>query len=242
MSKFKFYTVGGCVRDEILGIKSKDIDYTVVYEDIKANPDNVFVELVEYLKIEGYETFLITPSCFTIRAMFPDDSPNKGIVADFVLSRKETSYIPSTRRPIVELGTLLDDLTRRDFTINAMARDQFNHLHDPFNGVQDLNLRILRTPLPVEVTFKDDPLRILRAIRFSITKNLTIPPTMWQVIYDFNYNKDFQVVSHERIREELYKCFNHNTIKTLNYLNKFPNLTEYCFKNNLLWLKPTMEK
>lgn len=240
--KFDFFEVGGCVRDKMLGIKSKDIDYSVVYNITLADPNTVFKELSEYLKQEGYEIFLETPDCFTIRARFPDNHPHKGTVADFVLARKETGYIPGTRQPISVIGTLHDDLERRDFTVNAMARNIHGQLIDPFNGKKDLEMKILKTPLPTEVTFNDDPLRILRAIRFCITKGFIMQPIIHATIQSFDYNNDFKVVSTERIREELFKCFSHNTLETLNYLNKFTALRNYCFKDNTLWLKPTMEQ
>ena len=124
---FKFYEVGGCVRDEILGLKSKDIDYVAVAgEDLLrdvTSPQTLFGILEEYLKLENFEIFLVTADCFTIRAKFPADHRYQGI-ADFVMARKETGYIPFTRTPVVVPGTLYDDLERRDFTLNALAKDE----------------------------------------------------------------------------------------------------------------------
>ena len=91
-------------------------------------------------------------------------------VADFVMARKEVGYIPNTRTPIVEPGNLYDDLSRRDFTVNALAKDpDTGEIIDYFGGLEDIKKKLLRTPLP---PFDDDPLRILRGIRFSITKRL----------------------------------------------------------------------
>ena len=124
----KMYKVGGCVRDEILGVKSKDIDYSVVieYNNSKSNPINVEqgLELLEkYLVADGYTIFLKTPDTFTFRAK----NNITGIIADFVLARHEIDYDPASRRPRVILGTLAQDLARRDFTINAMAKDEFGY-------------------------------------------------------------------------------------------------------------------
>jgi tRNA nucleotidyltransferase/poly(A) polymerase len=109
---FKFYEVGGCVRDEILGLKSKDIDYVAVAGDelLKdvTSPSVLFGILEEYLRLEMFEIFLVTQDCFTIRAKFPEGHRYQGI-ADFVMARKETGYIPFTRKPIVIPGTLYDD-------------------------------------------------------------------------------------------------------------------------------------
>jgi tRNA nucleotidyltransferase/poly(A) polymerase len=163
------------------------------------------------------------------------------MVADFVMARKEVGYVEGTRRPILELGTLEDDLIRRDFTVNAMAEDEDGNLIDLFNGQMDLERMILITPLPPKVTFEDDPLRIIRAIRFSITKGFRLSYLDY-FIYNFDYEGKMGVVSIERIREELLKCFKHDTLKTLTILNQNPKLRDYIFKNNILWLKPTFEK
>lgn len=240
---FKFYEVGGCVRDEILGLKSKDIDYVAVAGDelLKdvTSPSVLFGILEEYLRLEMFEIFLVTQDCFTIRAKFPEGHRYQGI-ADFVMARKETGYIPFTRKPIVIPGTLYDDLERRDFTLNALAKDEDGKIIDFFNGLEHLKSGILITPLPCEVTFHDDPLRILRAIRFSITKGFIIPDEMDLVIKNYDYEVNMAVVSQERIREELIKCFSFDTFLTMNILMKYPMLADFCF-SGILWLKPTME-
>lgn len=241
---FKMYEVGGCVRDEILGLKSKDIDYVVVPNETLLEKyktaHEMFVVLESHLSSEGFEIFLSTPNCFTIRAKFPKGHKYQG-VADFVLARKEVGYIPGTRTPIVIPGTLYDDLERRDFTLNALAKDEDGTIIDFFNGRKDLEDRALRTPLETDVTFNDDPLRILRAIRFSITKGFTLRYLDYH-ISNYNYETKMKVVSSERIREELYKCFKHDTMSTLDILNDYPTLKRYIFENKLMWLKPTMEQ
>ena len=242
---FKFYEVGGKVRDEILGLESKDVDYVAVPSDKLINEidsaQDMFDRLEDYLDKEKFNIFLITRDCFTIRAKFPEGHKYQG-VADFVMARKEIGYIPGTRTPIVKPGTLYDDLERRDFTLNALAKDEDGKIIDFFNGLEDLKNKYLITPLPIHETFNDDPLRILRAIRFSITKGFTIPMRMALTIESYNYDEKMVVVSTERIREELFKCFKHNTLETLKVLNEFPTLRNYIFKDGGLWLKPTMEK
>lgn len=241
---FQFYEVGGKVRDELLGLKSKDVDYVAVpHETLIRDVESahtMFGILNEYLKAEGFEIFLVTDHCFTIRAKFPKDHVYSG-VADFVMARKEVGYIPGTRTPIIKPGTLYDDLERRDFTLNALAKNEDGKIIDYFDGMKDLKDGILRTPLDTIETFNDDPLRILRAIRFSITKGFTIPSDMWHDIYHYDYQTKMYVVSDERIREELYKCFKFDTLETLEKLRQFPHLTEYIFRDNKLWLKPTFE-
>lgn len=242
---FTFYEVGGKVRDEILGLESKDVDYVAVPNDKLLKDfdtaESMFSMLETYLRDEKFEIFLVTPDCFTIRAKFPKDHKYSG-VADFVMARKEIGYIPGTRTPIIKPGTLYDDLERRDFTLNALAKDEDGTIIDYFDGLVDLKNKFLRTPLPTETTFNDDPLRILRAIRLSITKGLTIPMQMALTIGLYNYDEKMSVVSTERIREELFKCFKHDTLETLRVLNEYPLLNTYIFKNSGLWLKPTMEQ
>ena len=242
---FKFYEVGGKVRDEFLGLQSKDVDYVAVPNELLLEKYNeasdMFQVLGEHLRSEKFEIFLETPSCFTIRARFPEGHRYQG-VADFVMARKEIGYLSGTRTPIIKPGTLYDDLERRDFTLNALAKDHDGTIIDYFNGIEDLKKGYLRTPLPCTITFDDDPLRILRAIRFCITKGFWIGPAMDSIIQDYDYVSKMGVVSTERIREELFKCFKHDTIKTLKTLHEYPSLRNYIFKNNILWLKPTMEQ
>lgn len=242
---FTFYEVGGKVRDEFLGLDSKDVDYVAVPTqsllDLYTEAEDMFTVLSYFLRSEKFEIFLETPSCFTIRARFPEGHRYQG-VADFVMARKEIGYISGTRTPIVKPGTLYDDLERRDFTLNALAKDHDGTIIDYFNGIEDLKNGYLRTPLPCTDTFDDDPLRILRAIRFCITKGFWIGPAMYSIVQDYDYVSKMGVVSTERIREELFKCFKYDTIKTLKTLHEYPALRNYIFKNNILWLKPTMEQ
>lgn len=245
---FKMYEVGGCVRDEILGVKSKDIDYVAVpneelLNDVKS-ANSMFNILSGYLKSEGFEIFLETPECFTIRAKFPKGHKYQG-VADFVMARKEVGYIPGTRTPIVEPGTLYDDLIRRDFTLNALAKDEDGNIIDYFDGVWALENKLLLTPLEAKTTMMDDPLRLIRAFRFSITKDFTISPRVWETcLMDSVVNKLEEVVSQERIREEIFKMMKHDTIKSLELFYNIdrvnPKLIQIMFGRGM-WLKPTME-
>jgi tRNA nucleotidyltransferase/poly(A) polymerase len=241
---FKFYEVGGKVRDEILGLQSKDVDYVAVPNDTLLGryktAHEMFVVLETYLTNEKFDIFLSTPDCFTVRAKFPKDHKYQG-VADFVMARKEIGYVEGTRTPIVIPGTLKDDLERRDFTVNAMAKGDDGEIIDLFGGMKDLDKMVLTTPLPTKQTFDDDPLRILRAIRFAITKGFSLRHLDYY-INNYDYENKMKVVSSERIREELYKCFKHDTMDTLDTLNDYPRLKRYIFENKLMWLKPTMEQ
>lgn len=241
----RIFKVGGCIRDKILGIDSKDIDFTFVVDDLTQTTDEGFSIMSNYMKDKGFEIFLSTPDCFTIRAKFPKGDKNEKLVADFVMARKEIGYIEGTRRPILALGTLEDDLVRRDFTLNAMAEDDDGNLIDLFNGKADLEKRILRTPLTAEQTMMDDPLRFLRALRFSVTKGFEIhldiisAMTQPEILEKLN-----SVVSSERIREEMLKMMKADTIKSIKLLTEIektiPGFMKIVFSDGL-WLKPTFE-
>lgn len=240
----KIFRVGGCVRDRLLGLKSNDIDFTFVCEDSQT-VEGGWIEMKIWMKMNEFEVFLETPDCFTIRAKFPKDHKNAGLVADFVMARKEVGYTYGTRRPILELGTLEDDLIRRDFTLNAMAEDEDGNLIDLFGGREDLAKGLLRTPLPAKQTMMDDPLRFLRALRFSITKRFSIDDS---IIFAMKQpeilEKLEKVVSAERIREEVFKMMKADTVKTLELFREIediiPGFTALVFGRGL-WLKPTFE-
>ena len=244
MSLFTFYEVGGKIRDEILGLQSKDVDYVAVPSDglleKYKTAHEMFVVLETFLLSNKFEIFLSTPDCFTIRAKFPKDHKYQG-VADFVMARKEIGYVEGTRTPIVLPGTLRDDLERRDFTVNAMAKSENGEIIDLFDGMKDLEKMVLSTPLPTKQTFDDDPLRIIRAIRFAITKGFSLKHIDYY-INNYDYENKMKVVSTDRIREELHKCFKHDTMDTLDTLNDYPSLKRYIFENKLMWLKPTNEQ
>jgi len=243
----KIFEVGGCVRDEILGLKSKDIDFTVVLDNTDQSVDEGWDQMVSFLKEEGYQIFLETKDCFTVRAKFPVGHVNEGLVADFVMARKEVGYVLGTRKPILELGSLYDDLIRRDFTVNALAKDMDGNIIDHFNGVEHLKKGLLVTPLNPMKTMMDDPLRILRALRFSLTKDLEVHTDIMESMKQPDIlDKLKKTVSQERIREEITKMMMCDTIKTMkllvdidrDYIKGFLNIV---FKDTM-WLKPTTEK
>jgi len=241
----KLFKVGGCVRDEILGLESKDIDFTFVVDDTQQSVEDGFASMEKWLRDEGFQIFLSTPDCFTIRAKFPLNHQHTGLVADFVMARKEVGYFPGTRRPILVLGTLEDDLIRRDFTLNAMAVDEDGNLIDLFGGKEDLAKRLLRTPLPARQTMMDDPLRFLRALRFSITKKFSIDDAIIFAMKQPDILEKLKhVVSSERIREEVFKMMKADTVRTLELFREIeeiiPGFTALVFGRGL-WLKPTFE-
>ena len=242
----QIYKVGGCVRDSILGVESKDIDFTFVLDNIDRTVDEGFEIMKQWMEHKEFTIFLSTPEMFTIRAKFPKGDVNEGLVADFVLARKEVGYKEGTRQPILELGTLEDDLIRRDFTLNSMAEDENGNLIDLFGGLKDLEDGILRTPLNPEITMMDDPLRILRALRFSVTKGFTISLKIWDAMAQPEILEKLKTtVSVERMREEIFKMMKHNTPLSLRLLHTveesyIPGFLDLIFSKGM-WLKPTNE-
>ena len=241
----KIFEVGGCVRDEMLKVHTNDIDFTFVLDDLTGTVEDGFKSMVSHLETEGFKIFLKTEDCFTVRAMFPRGHQHEGLVADFVMARKEVGVIEGTRRPVLELGTLEDDLTRRDFTVNSLAKSLDGEVIDLFNGIKDLKRGVLKTPLDPVVTLLDDPLRLIRALRFSITKNFKIDDELWDAMFTPGLlDKLESVVSTERIQGEITKMMKHDTVASLRLFNRIdqiePRLLEIMFGGEL-WLTPTMK-
>jgi len=190
----KSYVIGGYVRDLLLQRgQKKDIDIVAVGSGIDL-AQKVSSMLPKKPKVQVFKTY------GTAMLRFED------IDVEFVGARKE-SYTENSRNPQVETGTLEDDQNRRDFTINALAlslgTEDFGTLVDPFNGVEDLNNKIIRTPLNPDITYSDDPLRMMRAIRFATQLNFTIEEESLKAI---ERNKDrIKIISGERIVDELNK-------------------------------------
>ncbi len=186
------YVIGGFVRDLLLDRPSKDIDIVVVGNGLKLAEmcgEKLRVKKVSFFKKFGTAQFKY-----------------KDLEVEFVGARKE-SYQRDSRKPIVENGTMEDDQNRRDFTINAMAlslhKDNFGELIDPFNGIEDLEKGILRTPLEPEKTYSDDPLRMMRAIRFASQLDFKIESSSLKAIKE--NSERLQIISMERIMDELNK-------------------------------------
>lgn len=187
------YVVGGFVRDIFLGRPAKDIDFVTVGSGIE-----LAGKVAEAL---GRKKALTVFATFGTAQIKTGD-----LELEFVGARKE-SYSRDSRNPMVESGSLDDDLMRRDFTINAMAiclnAGRFGELVDPFNGIVDLHKREIRTPLDPDVTFSDDPLRMMRAIRFATQLDFTIVPGTFEAI---RRNRErIKIITKERINDELGK-------------------------------------
>jgi tRNA nucleotidyltransferase/poly(A) polymerase len=186
------YVIGGFVRDLLLGRECKDID--VVVEGKGIAMAEAFAQRVgdgHYSFFENFGTAMVVCGDYEV---------------EFVGARRE-SYQRNSRKPIVEEGTLEDDQLRRDFTINALSlslnEDDFGDLHDPFHGLQDLRDGIIRTPTDPDITFSDDPLRMMRAVRFATRLGFKIHPETYEAL--IRNRQRLPIVSQERITEELNK-------------------------------------
>lgn len=241
MTEIKTYLVGGAVRDELLGISSKDLDYTVTVIGVET-VDEAWNAMRNHLKTQGYTIFLETPEYFTIRAKFPKGHVNEKQTADFVLAREEGPYSDGRRPDWVKPGTLEQDLSRRDFTVNALAKAEDGTIIDLFDGQFHLSKRLLVAVGEPRDRFLEDALRVFRALRFMITKDFKLSADLRTAIYNLSVMDKVEEVSVERIREELHRCFAHDTVRTVSVLaHEFPGLLGVMDRKGIR-LMPTLKE
>jgi len=218
------YVIGGYVRDIFLQRPSKDIDIVVIGNGIEL-AEKVAQKIGKKARLSVFKNF------GTAQVKF------ENLEIEFVGARKE-SYRIDSRKPLIENGTLEDDQNRRDFTINALAiclnKIRYGELLDPFSGTRDLNIRLIRTPLSPDITFSDDPLRMIRCIRFATQLEFSIEENTFAAI---NRNKErLNIISKERIFDELQKIMASTKPSVGFILLERSNLLEYIFPE-LLALK-----
>ena len=193
------YVVGGYVRDLFLERPSKDIDVVVVGSGI-----SVAEELQRSIRQRAHLSVFRNFGTAQLKVFGPAEGQETEV--EFVGARRE-SYSHDSRKPIVEDGTLEDDQNRRDFTINAMAiclnQSRFGELVDPFNGIYDLEDGIIRTPLDPDITFSDDPLRMLRCVRFATQLGFYIEDDTFEALQRNAHR--LEIISGERVQDELNK-------------------------------------
>lgn len=209
----EFFEVGGCVRDSLMGVDSKDVDFVVVAPS--------FEEMRERIVGEGFKIFLDTPEFFTIRAGVPEGHALRARTrdADFVWARKDSATSDGRRPDFVLPGTLLDDLERRDFTMNAIARDPFSgKLIDPFGGELDIANSVIRFVGRPQDRIREDGLRVMRGFRFMITKDMVLDGLAAEAMHSDLAVEMLGKVSVERIQVELDKMLNADMERTMDLL------------------------
>lgn len=232
----KLYEVGGCVRDELLGLKSKDVDFAVEAES--------FESLRAWLQAGGFNIFVEKPEFNTIRAAVPKAHPlfKRTRDADFVLCRKDGPSSDGRRPDYTEPGTILDDLARRDFTINAIARDvDTGAIIDPHKGAEDITSRTLRFVGDPLARIREDGLRVLRGFRFNITKRLRVDPATLDALHSDEAADMLACVSIERVREEVEKMVAFDTKQALILFSHLPYRTVDAIFREGLRLSATLK-
>lgn len=236
----KPYLVGGAVREIVRGFpeKVKDWDFTMEAES--------FDQMRDWINFQGFEIFVETPQYFTIRARASKPFWFAGLdmggrTFDFALCRSDGEYSDGRRPDSVEVATLATDLSRRDFTMNALAMGEDGKVIDLHGGQNDIEEATIHLVGGVE-RLREDPLRMLRAIRFSLQLGFYMDDEIYAFLKDSNNSGLLEKVDDNRIRDELTKCFKIDTLDTLITLSDFPGIQHYVFEKTPIWLKPTVEK
>jgi tRNA nucleotidyltransferase/poly(A) polymerase len=243
MTQFEFFEVGGAVRDAMLGVDSKDVDFTVVAHGFPTVTD-AFTAFVAHLEHEGFRVFESRPEFLTVRARVPHGHPlaERTDVADFVMARRDGFSSDGRRPDFVEAGTLTDDLARRDFTVNAMALAADGTLVDPHGGATDLAAMELRFVGDAMERVREDGLRVLRAFRFMVVKGFTPTPDTMAVLVSDEAASMLAGVAAERVRDEVDKMFHHDTLATLDLMASLPVATRAAMFRDGVRLAATMKK
>lgn len=234
LPNFEIFLVGGFVRDHLLGVPSKDID--IVCEAAS------FEEMSQWVEATHKKIFLSKPEFLTIRALTHNSE-----AFDYVLARNDGAYSDGRHPDSVSIGSISQDLARRDFTVNAMAYNiRSGSLFDPHGGFKDLQSKTLTCVGNTEERLSEDPLRLLRAMRFSLTKGFNPDEELMLAFQNPIWSERIiETVSEERIREELKKCFFYDTSATLEFLMEVmsPVFRKRFFKSpssgSVVWLEPT---
>jgi len=233
------YEVGGCVRDALCGILCNDVDLLLVGAESFHDGIAHAVKL-GLVPING--TF--KPEFATFKASVPKghELRKRCKSVDFVLARKDGFHSDGRRPDSTKPGTLEDDLRRRDFTVNALARNlETGEIVDLFGGRKDLEDKILRFVGTPETRIREDGLRVLRALRFAVTKGLTFHEDTAAALETSHAFAMLRKVSVERIREETEKMFRHDMHAAWEMIDSFPGMRRTIFRNGLR-LSATLKK
>lgn len=221
INKMKFYKVGGSVRDDIMRQMGKnvpvshDIDYAVEASSYESMRD--------YISGNG-RIYQERPEFYTIRAKMPEYGD-----CDFVLCRKEEGYSDGRHPDFVTPGTIYDDLSRRDFTMNAIAIDEKGQIYDPYDGQGAIRDNTIRCVGVTKNRMEEDGLRMLRAIRFAVTKDMIINGPINSFLLNVDNFSLLNSVSVDRIREEMNKMFEVSTYESFVLMKRYHELFEWIF-------------
>ena len=222
----EFYKVGGWVRDKLLGQEPKDLDFAVEAESYEAMRQSILGR--------GGEIYLERPEFFAIRGRLPEYG-----AADFTLCRKDGFYSDNRRPDSVEVGNIYDDLSRRDFCCNAIAQNESGNYLDPFGGIEDIKGKVLRAVGSPRERLCEDPLRILRACRFEITKGFKMDRDLHDILMHDHLVIDLlKTVTKERVYEELKRCYLFDTRLTLMFFDYYWSIERLIFENFPIKLEP----
>lgn len=228
------FEIGGCVRDEIMGQKPHDIDYTCVADSFDA--------MKEFILSHGMKIVVESPDFFTIRAVAKTPFQGRTGGLDFVWARKEGPYTDGRRPDWVEPGTLLDDQRRRDFTMNSIGKAADGSLVDPFGGQADIRTGVIRAVGSASDRLFEDALRGLRAMRFAVTKDFHIDKDIVAVLRSPEFIERLSTVSKERQREEVEKMFMADTIRSMKMFTRLPGSFSRAIFSDGLRLTATMKQ
>jgi len=251
MMSVKLYEVGGHIRDHLMGVVSNDIDYCVEAES--------YEEMKAWILSTHAKIFVETPDKYTIRALAKKEgvttaygAHKANLVRDYVLCRKEGPYSDGRRPDWVKPGTFEDDILRRDFTVNALARAvDSEEIIDIVGGLEDIRHMRLRCVGAAHERFEEDSLRIIRAIRFIVTKGFSPDNEIESILHSGEFASSLSAVSTNRRRDEMLKCMKHHTPAMIRFLGTIhPWYTDAIFESVIredgetddLWLMPTIKE
>lgn len=233
------YLVGGAVREIVRGFpeKVKDWDFAIEAES--------YEKMRDWIEYQGFEIFVETPKYFTIRARASKPfifagMDMSGRTFDFALCRSDGEYSDGRRPDSVEVANLETDLSRREFTMNAMAMGEDGKIIDPHGGQDDILNGMIRLVGGVE-RLREDPLRMLRALRFQLQLEFDLHNDIHAFLYNTNNASLLEKVDDNRIRDELTKCFKKNTLETMYLLQVYFAIRSYIFEETNIWLEPTVK-
>lgn len=239
-TEVSLYLVGGCVRDMIMGNPNpKDVDFAVEAKS--------FDHMRQWMVERGFHIHAETPKYFTLRAKAPKSGFSfagrdySGKDFDFALCRTDGEYKDGRHPDSVEVGTIHTDLSRRDFTMNAIAMDASGAFLDPFGGVEDIGTRTIRCVGSVE-RLVEDGLRVMRALRFAIQLDFFLDEEVIEFLDSMASVMALHNVDPQRIQQEMTKSMRINTYATMGLLYEYPMIAKYIFNETGIWLKPTDEK